>query len=40
VPSAILPEEFNFVFNPQHPEARRLRLVRERRFTFDTRLID
>ena len=40
VPSAILPEEFNFVFNPQHPEARRLRLVRERRFAFDARLID
>jgi RES domain-containing protein len=39
VPSAILPEEFNFVLNPQHPEAQGLRLVRERRFSFDARLI-
>jgi RES domain-containing protein len=35
VPSAILPEEYNFVLNPEHPDAQRLRLVRERRFTFD-----
>jgi RES domain-containing protein len=39
VPSAILPEESNFVFNPQHPDAARLRLVRKRRFHFDLRLI-
>jgi RES domain-containing protein len=39
VPSAILPEESNFVLNPGHPEAKRLRLVRGRRFTFDPRLI-
>jgi len=39
VPSAILPEELNFVFNPDHPDAHLLRLVRERRFTFDPRLI-
>ena len=39
VPSAILPEERNFVLNPEHPEAKRLRLVRERRFAFDPRLI-
>ncbi|MGA2740128.1 MAG: RES family NAD+ phosphorylase [Bryobacteraceae bacterium] len=39
VPSAILPEESNFVLNPEHPEAKRLRLVRERPFTFDPRLI-
>ena len=39
VPSVILPEELNFVLNPEHPDATRLRLVRERRFTFDPRLI-
>jgi RES domain-containing protein len=39
VPSAILPEECNFVLNPEHPDAKRLRLVRERRFAFDSRLI-
>ena len=40
VPSAILPEELNFVLNPQHADAQRLRLVSARRFTFDARLID
>ena len=39
VPSAIVPEEINFVLNPEHPDAKRLRLVRDRRFTFDSRLI-
>jgi len=39
VPSAILPEERNFVLNPEHPDATRLVLARERRFTFDRRLI-
>lgn len=39
VPSAVLPEEFNFVLNPEHPGAKGVRLVRERRFTFDARLI-
>jgi len=38
VPSAILHEESNFVLNPEHPDAKRLRLVRARRFTFDPRL--
>ena len=39
VPSAILPEEANFIFNPRHPEAGLLRLIREREFRFDIRLI-
>ena len=39
VPSAILPEESNFVMNPQHPDAKSLRLVRERPFSFDPRLL-
>jgi RES domain-containing protein len=39
VPSAILPEEYNIVLNPEHPDAQRLRLVSERRFSFDPRLI-
>ena len=39
VPSVILPEEGNYVFNPLHPEARSLRLIRERPFSFDPRLI-
>ena len=39
VPSAILPEESNFVFNPRHAEAGKLRLVRARGFRFDPRLL-
>lgn len=39
VPSTILPEEVNFVLNPEHSDAKRLRLARDRRFTFDPRLI-
>lgn len=39
VPSVILPEESNVAFNPQHPEADSIRLVRERPFSFDPRLI-
>jgi len=39
VPSAILPEELNFVLNPEHPDAQRLQLVRERPFTLDPRPI-
>lgn len=39
VPSAILPEESNVLFNPQYPGAEAVRLVRERPFNFDPRLI-
>lgn len=39
VPSAILPEEANFVLNSQHPEAKSLRPSGERPFRFDPRLI-
>lgn len=39
VPSAILPEESNYVLNAQHPEAKLLRLIGVRPFTFDPRLI-
>ena len=39
VPSAILPEEANYLLNAQHPEAKSLQLIRERSLTFDPRLI-
>ena len=39
VPSAILPEEMNYVYNPTHRAANSLRFVRERPFSFDPRLI-
>jgi RES domain-containing protein len=40
VPSAILPEENNFVFDPRHPAAQDLRLTKERPFQFDPRLVE
>jgi RES domain-containing protein len=39
VPSVILPEESNYVLNALHAEAKSLRLIRERSFTFDPRLL-
>lgn len=39
VPSAILPEESNYLFNPRHPDAQSIVLVRERPFAFDPRLL-
>lgn len=39
VPSVILPEETNYLLNPLHPDATSLRLVQERPFSFDARLI-
>lgn len=38
VPSAVVPEESNLVFNPLHPDATRLRPARIRPFRFDVRL--
>ena len=39
IPSVLLPEESNYLFNPQHQSAEHLHLVRERAFSFDARLI-
>jgi RES domain-containing protein len=38
VPSAIVPEELNYLINPAHPEAARIQVVRVRAFAFDKRL--
>lgn len=38
VPSAIIPEESNFVLNPQHPDVHRLQIHEPRSFFFDARL--
>jgi RES domain-containing protein len=40
VPSALVPSESNFVINPVHPDARKLRVVRKAPFRFDPRLAD
>lgn len=39
VRSVILPEEYNLVLNPLHPEAARLNAFTEREFRFDGRLL-
>lgn len=39
VPAAPVPEEHNFLISPLHPDAGRIRVVSERPFTFDSRLI-
>jgi RES domain-containing protein len=40
VPSAIVPEQRNFLLNPVHPDAIHLRAKQKRRFHFDLRLLD
>jgi RES domain-containing protein len=39
VPSAIVPEEYSVLINPEHPEARRMEVVHTRLFGFDPRLL-
>jgi RES domain-containing protein len=39
VPSAIVPEQRNFLMNPVHPDAMHLRTKQKRRFQFDLRLL-
>ena len=40
VPSAIVPETFNLLLNPLHPEAGRLRLLSHRDYPWDKRLLE
>jgi RES domain-containing protein len=37
VPSAILPETFNVLLNPHHPDAARIRVVRLQAYPYDRR---
>ena len=39
VPSVIIPEEYNILINPSHPDAARVAIANEREFVFDARLI-
>ncbi|HEX5724603.1 MAG TPA: RES family NAD+ phosphorylase [Longimicrobiaceae bacterium] len=39
VPSAVVPEETNYLLNPEHPQAAQVRVVSSRPFTFDPRLL-
>jgi RES domain-containing protein len=38
VPSAIIPETFNFLFNPLHPDAKTFRIADTFTYPFDSRL--
>ena len=38
VPSAIVPQESNYLFNPQHTDARRIKIADPESFGFDGRL--
>lgn len=38
VPSVILVEEYNFLLNPNHPDAKKIKLMGSRVFEFDKRL--
>jgi RES domain-containing protein len=39
LPSAIIPEEANFLLNPLHPDFPRIRIAPAQPFTFDSRLL-
>jgi RES domain-containing protein len=38
VPSAVVPSEWNFLLNPDHPDFRKLRVSRPQPFSFDPRM--
>jgi RES domain-containing protein len=38
VPSALIPQEFNYLINPRHPAFARLKIAPPRPFTFDPHL--
>lgn len=38
VPSCIIPQEFNFLINPNHPDAQKIKVVTINAFSFDNRL--
>lgn len=39
VPSAVVPGEFNFLLNPEHPRFALIRLSRPKPFSLDPRLV-
>ena len=39
VPSAVVPEETNVLLNPRHADAAQVRVIAERPFAFDPRLV-
>lgn len=37
LPSVIIPEEYNYLINPNHPESHQMKVIHAEPFTFDTR---
>ena len=38
VPSAVIPEEHNFLLNPQHKDFKKVKILRSKTYNFDDRL--
>ena len=38
VPSSIIPQEFNYLINPNHPDAKKIKVINQSPMTFDSRL--
>jgi len=38
VPSAVVPQELNYLINPEHPDFRKIRIGKPTRFSLDPRL--
>ena len=39
VPSAIMPEEWNYIINPLHADMQKVKIIKRRRIEFDKRLV-
>ncbi|MFA6249732.1 MAG: RES family NAD+ phosphorylase [Mucilaginibacter sp.] len=39
VPSSVVPEEYNYLLNPWHPDIKKVKIINTHPFTFDDRLI-
>lgn len=39
VPSSIVPQEFNLLINPHHPDAHKIEIISKERLAFDPRII-
>lgn len=39
VPSSIVSEEYNFLINPKHPDAKKIKVVSVKKFGFDDRFV-
>lgn len=40
VPSVIIPQEWNYLINPSHPDAKKIKIIKTEPFTIDERLIE